>query len=450
MSPGRGSRAGNLRRTALVCVFLLATGSLGAFTRVSAQSEQAESIRLTDLLDRHCTGAGASSEGLGAYRGLVDIALAAGDGDEARRLSRWIEEHHCTFASGRRWRPAGAFATAVIEVHDPALRALAERAWASERDEDTQRALHAYLELARRSGAASTSADALSRAAGLLLARGDRETLVRAVRHFLRDARNAGVIDARLDVQLALTSLLVTMGDRESEARASRDAALSLAESVAFPPSWPIARSVATARLERATEDFASLEPSLVVEPGPQATVRSFVQAIRDQIHRNAERVREFEASLVDVRVHEERIPALVLVARAYDALARGIANAVLLPQPDDLQRRIRGAALPQHQVQIQFEDQVRQVLSEQVHPVRCVAVARYAQALADAETLRVEHDSLRIARDRLRASADDVEGCLSAEPRLLRVALAAASTPALGLTQDDATHGPPALARAE
>jgi tetratricopeptide (TPR) repeat protein len=154
--------------------------------------------RLTDLLERHCAGPPASPRAREALAMLTELALARGDDAQVGRLARSTEARQCTLDPTRRWRPAGAFTTAMIDTR---LRSLAERAWESERDGRNGEAMRAYLQLAASSDDAETSATALVRATAV--AESERATLVAALRDWLarrsspRSATGSRVIGTR-------------------------------------------------------------------------------------------------------------------------------------------------------------------------------------------------------------------------------------------------------------
>jgi hypothetical protein len=434
-----------VRIATLVLAWSAGTASVSAQIQPEARGSSMEEARSrwTDLLDRHCAGPDASVNGLEAYASLVQLALARGDGAEVRRLDRSIEMRGCTFDPARRWRPAGAFTTAVIDTTEARLRSLAERAWANERDGQRDEALRAYLQLAASAHDAETSAAALSRGVAVSETERDRATLVDALRSWLTlhaDAPRS--TDARLEVLSNLAVLLHTLG-RDAEAQAARAELAQLGRARPLPPSWPLAHAIAEARLESLHAAIARLR----VASGRQADARAYVQAIRMQIDRNAQEIAELVAQAAGWLDADTRLAARVLEGEAYDGAATAIAQAILEPLPDDLHRRMRGTGVPP-QLDLQFTDQVRQVLDEQTRPLHCAAFDRYAQALIDAETLGEDDASLDVARERLQAAEQEsVEACLQDRPRHLQVARTVRERPRQGLTLDlPSTAAPPAL----
>ena len=93
---------------------------------------------------------------------------------------------------------------------------------------------------------------------------------------------------------------------------------------------------------------------------------------------------------------------------RAYEILARSILNTPIV-LPADLQRAFRQAdEYEREEYQLDFEDKIRQVLDNQVRPVECFAVARYALAARAGRAGSFDTEYTRIAIDRLQAYGDE------------------------------------------
>jgi hypothetical protein len=76
---------------------------------------------------------------------------------------------------------------------------------------------------------------------------------------------------------------------------------------------------------------------------------------------------------------------------------------------PLDLQRAFRQAdEYEREEYRFDFEDKVRQVLDQQVRPVECFAVARYALAARAGRAGSFDTEYTRIAIDRLQAYGDE------------------------------------------
>jgi hypothetical protein len=68
-------------------------------------------------------------------------------------------------------------------------------------------------------------------------------------------------------------------------------------------------------------------------------------------------------------------------------------------------------------EVRFQFEDQVHQVLDQQVRPIECYAVVRYALAARAAQRGNIDNEYSREAIDRLQAYGDErIAECITAQ----------------------------------
>ncbi|MBX7190897.1 MAG: tetratricopeptide repeat protein [Sandaracinaceae bacterium] len=216
--------------------------------------------------------------------------------------------------------------------------------------------------------------------------------------------------------------LLVTAAWRISEARQAlrqeRDyrtalqTVVSTYERSGQQPGSLAAEYAAQARFTIANEALPPLRETIRVAPGRQATVQSFVQAIRTQIDEDARQVRgvvDGYAPVLGYRRPTWTIAAFVQQGQAYEILASAIINATLTPLPDEVQRRMRGASADvRSEVELQFQDQVRQVLESQIRPVECFAVARYALAARAARAGAIDNEYTRTAIARLQSYGDE------------------------------------------
>jgi hypothetical protein len=235
---------------------------------------------------------------------------------------------------------------------------------------------------------------------------------VREMQGFLDRYRNDG----------GAGELLVTAAWRIAEARQQlrqeRDYRTALQNVVSTyersgqQPGSTAAEFAAQARFTIANEGLAPLRETVRVAPGRQPTVQSFVQAIRTQIDNDARQVRtvvDGYAPVLGYRRPTWTIASFVQQGQAYEILASAIINATLTPLPDDLQRRMRGASADvRSEVELQFQDQVRQVLEEQIRPVECFAVARYALAARAARAGAIDNEYTRTAVARLQSYGDE------------------------------------------
>jgi tetratricopeptide (TPR) repeat protein len=216
--------------------------------------------------------------------------------------------------------------------------------------------------------------------------------------------------------------LLVTAAWRiaqaRQEARQTRDYRPALQNVVATfqrsgqEPGSVAAEFAAQAAFTLADEALPPLRESVRVAPGRQATVPAFVARLRAQIDENARSVRtvvDGYAPILGYRRPTWTIAAFVQQGQAYEVLASSIINATLTPLPDDVQRRIRSASADvRAEVETQFQDQVRQVLEEQIRPVECFAVARYALAARAARAGALDNEYTRTAVARLQSYGDE------------------------------------------
>lgn len=199
---------------------------------------------------------------------------------------------------------------------------------------------------------------------------------------------------------------------QERDYRAALQNVVSTYERAGQQPGSTAAEFAAQARFTIANEGLAPLRETVRVAPGRQPTVQSFVQAIRTQIDNDARQVRtvvDGYAPVLGYRRPTWTIAAFVQQGQAYEILASAIINATLTPLPDDLQRRMRGASADvRSEVELQFQDQVRQVLEEQIRPVECFAVARYALAARAARAGAIDNEYTRTAVARLQSYGDE------------------------------------------
>jgi tetratricopeptide (TPR) repeat protein len=250
------------------------------------------------------------------------------------------------------------------------------------------------------------------RVAEMSFRRRDWAGTVREMQSFIDRYRNDG----------GAGELLVTAAWRIAEARQQlrqeRDYRAALQNVVAVfersgqQPGSLAAEYAAQARFTIANEALAPLRETVRVAPGRQPTVQSFVQSIRSQIDEDARQVRgvvDGYAPILAYRRPNWTIASFVQQGQAYEILASAIINATLTPLPDDLQRRIRGASADvRTEVETQFQDQVRQVLEDQIRPVECFAIARYALAARAARAGAIDNEHTRTAVARLQSYGDE------------------------------------------
>jgi tetratricopeptide (TPR) repeat protein len=150
---------------------------------------------------------------------------------------------------------------------------------------------------------------------------------------------------------------------------------------------------------------------SFQIRPGKPKTVQAYIDTITKQIGSGSKRAQDIAdgyESVFPYRRPRWTIAAYVRQGRAYEILARSILNTPIV-LPADLQRAFRQAdEYEREEYQLDFEDKIRQVLDNQVRPVECFAVARYALAARAGRAGSFDTEYTRIAIDRLQAYGDE------------------------------------------
>lgn len=147
------------------------------------------------------------------------------------------------------------------------------------------------------------------------------------------------------------------------------------------------------------------------IQPGKPKTVEAYINAIKKQISsgsREAQSIADGYEPVFSYRRPRWTIASYVRQGRAYEILARAILNTPVV-MPLDLQKALRQAGPDEREeYRLDFEDKVRQVLDDQVRPVECFAVARYALAARAGRAGSFDDEYTRIAIDRLQAYGDE------------------------------------------
>lgn len=347
-------------------------------------TDPAEQERLTQILAQ-------------AYFRLAYSANRNFDYDSAVRNYRIL-------ADDRRFAGA-AFATQRTDALINAARIL-------EYQQNYTQAAEYYRRAAEAVTDAETRRSAYYRIAEMAYRRRDWNGTIREMQAFMDRYRS----DA------AAGELLVTAAWRIAEARQQlrqeRDYRAALQNVVAtYERSGQRAGSMAAeyagqARFTLADEAMAPLRTSVRVAPGRQATTAAFVQTIRSQIEASSRQTQSAVDGYAPVLTYGRptwTIAAFVQQGQAYEVLASAIINATLTPLPDDIQRRIRGASADTRaEIEATFQDQVRQVLEDQIRPVECFAIARYALAARAARAGAIDNEYTRTAVARLQSYGDE------------------------------------------
>lgn len=191
--------------------------------------------------------------------------------------------------------------------------------------------------------------------------------------------------------------------------RALRDVVSAYASSGAKPGTLA-AEYGAQAHFELVDKDVESFE-SFGIKPGKPATLKAYVDSVRKQIESGAAEAKR-RAEAYNVIPPYNRPPwtvaSLVRQGRIYEILARAVLNTPFVV-PADMQKQMRG--LPEEakdDIKFQVEDAIRQVLDEQVRPIECLAVARYALASRAARAGTIDTEFTQIASDRINAYGDE------------------------------------------
>ena len=198
-------------------------------------------------------------------------------------------------------------------------------------------------------------------------------------------------------------------GRKADAERALRDVVSAYANSGA-PPGSLAAEYTAQAHFALVDDGVERFE-SFAIKPGNPPSLKAYVDGVRKQIDGGAKEAKT-RAEAYNVVPPYGRPPwtvaALVRQGRIYEILAKAVLNTPFVV-PADLKKQMRG--LPpdaQDDIKFQVEDAIRQVLDEQVRPIECLAVARYALASRAARAGSIDTEFTRIASDRINAYGDE------------------------------------------
>jgi tetratricopeptide (TPR) repeat protein len=145
------------------------------------------------------------------------------------------------------------------------------------------------------------------------------------------------------------------------------------------------------------------------IRPGKPKTVEAYVNAITKQIGsggKQAQSIADGYEPVFPYRRPRWTIASYVRQGRAYEVLARSILNTPIV-LPLDLQRAFRQAdPYEREDLQLDFEDKIRQVLDNEVRPIECFAVARYALAARAGRAGSFDDQYTRVAASQRRKPA--------------------------------------------
>ncbi|HKP63400.1 MAG TPA: tetratricopeptide repeat protein, partial [Polyangiales bacterium] len=190
---------------------------------------------------------------------------------------------------------------------------------------------------------------------------------------------------------------------------ALRDVATAYAKSGQQPGSFA-AEHAAEAQftlVDKGTQDF----DKFAIQPGKPATLAAYVGGVKTQIE-NGAKTAKTKAEAYNVIPAYRRpswtIAAFVRQGRIYEILARAVLNTPFVV-PADLQKKMKG--LPDYakdDIKVQVEDAIHQLLDQQVRPIECLAVARYALASRAGRAGNIDDAYTRDANDRINAYGDE------------------------------------------
>jgi tetratricopeptide (TPR) repeat protein len=199
------------------------------------------------------------------------------------------------------------------------------------------------------------------------------------------------------------------LGQTRDYDAALRDVVSAFARSGQAPGSYPAEHAAESQfkLVEKTTTDFESF----AITPGKPATLEAYVNGVKGQIESGARQAKT-KAEAYNVIPPYRRptwtIAAFVRQGRIYEVLARAVLNTPFVV-PADLQKKMKG--LPDYakdDIKIQVEDAIRQLLDQQVRPIECLAVARYALASRAGRAGNIDDAFTREANDRIGAYGDE------------------------------------------
>ena len=150
---------------------------------------------------------------------------------------------------------------------------------------------------------------------------------------------------------------------------------------------------------------------SFQIKPGTPKTIEAYINTITKQIGSGGTQAQSIANGYEVVFAYRRpnwTIASYVRQGRAYEILARSILNTPVV-MPLDLKKVLRQAGPDEREeYQLDFDDKVRQVLDNQVRPIECFAVARYALAARAGRAGSFDDQYTRVAIDRLQAYGDE------------------------------------------
>jgi cellulose synthase operon protein C len=190
---------------------------------------------------------------------------------------------------------------------------------------------------------------------------------------------------------------------------ALRDIVDAYAKAGQQPGSYPaeLAAQAQFTLVDKTAADFEKFS----IKPGKPATTKAYVDTLMAQIQSGGQEAKtkaEVYNALLPYKRPSWTIAAFVRQGRIYEILTRAILNAPFVV-PADLAKQMK--SLPEEnreEVRITVEDRIRQLLDQQVRPVECLAVARYALASRAGRVGNLDNEYTREATDRINAYGDE------------------------------------------
>jgi len=190
---------------------------------------------------------------------------------------------------------------------------------------------------------------------------------------------------------------------------ALKDIVTAFAQSGQQPGSFAAERAAKAqfTLVDKAAGDFEKF----AITPGKPATLKAYVDGVKGQIEAGARQAKTKAESYNDIPPYRRptwTIAAFVRQGRIYEILARAVLNTPFVV-PADLAKKMRG--LPdyaQDEIKVQVEDTIRALLDQQVRPIECLAVARYALASRAGRAGNIDDQYTREANDRINAYGDE------------------------------------------
>ena len=233
---------------------------------------------------------------------------------------------------------------------------------------------------------------------------------IREMREFIQRYQRDG------DAQELVVQAYWRIAQARKEMRQTRDYMRALQDVVsAYERSGQERGSIAAEYAAHAqfliTNDTVDEFESWEVEVGRPPTLEAYVQTVLREINEGAAEAQRYADGFNAVMQFgrpQWTIAAFVQQGRVYEVLARAVLNTPFA-MPADLQRQLRRVSGDAREdIRIQVEDRIRMVLDEQVRPIECLGVARYALAARAARAGSIDTEYARVAIDRLQAYGDE------------------------------------------